>query len=282
MRRRRPLLVALALIALTMGTIAHGAEFSGFPKLSPLYPRPPYLIVGTDHLIVLYEADENAIRELMPPGVEIADNILGLNMYTAKDLVGAGPYTSTYIWANVKGFDSSDGTPGRVMAYGWYGPNDSVPALPREVMGFPVKLGVTRLDRDGAGIRALLNRNGKDLVEARIAVKGDAAPANGLLTYPILRQVPAARATQTALSELVVHRITYRGEVAPAEPISVEFMVGDKDPLAKLRPKKLVGAFHFKGEAIALGYTDLGYTDRGEDDAVSPCSRGSGAAVLQG
>jgi hypothetical protein len=70
-------------------------------------PRPPYLVVGSEHLIVFFEAEESALKSLLPPGVKpAAGNVVGLNMYRTQQVVGLVPYTASYLWINVDGFDS--------------------------------------------------------------------------------------------------------------------------------------------------------------------------------
>jgi hypothetical protein len=258
MTPKRLLLSAFAL-ALAVGLVggAFGGDFVGTPRLSPLYPPPPYLIGDTEHLLIFFEADPASIRELLPPGLEPApSNTAFLNMYRANTVSGLGPYTATYITVDVQGFDSADGTKGRFMVRGWYG-TEPVAAAFREVLGFPVTIGTTTVERKDNVVSAVLKSNGVPVIEARIAVTGKTGKIGGVLNYPTWRQIPTADGRHILFSELLVHRIPFRGDLTPADPVAVNFKVPDTDPLMKLQPRQLLGAAYFRGDSIALGTTDL-------------------------
>lgn len=177
-------------------------------------------------------------------------------MYVARSSVGLGPYTATYAAVEVKDFDV-DGFKGRWMAYGCYSP-DRVMAALWEIMGFPVKLEVTRLEREGNRLRTILTRDEVEVIEASITLKRESLGIQGsMLNYPVLRELPAAHGTRKTVSELIVHRIPWMGEVFPAEPLSFVFQVSAKDPLKKLHPKRLLWAVHVKNDNIVFGYTDV-------------------------
>jgi hypothetical protein len=217
-------------------------------------PRPPYLVVGSEHLIVVFEAEESALKSLLPPGVKpAAGNVVGLNMYRTQQVVGLVPYTASYLWINVDGFDSPDGTKGRWMAQGWYGP-DPVSSTLRTQGGFPVQLGTTKLERDGNRVHAVLASDGVDLIDASITLKEEKpAAAAGLLNYPTLSRNLA----QPAPSAVVVNRIPFSGEATPATPVSAQFHFSNNDAARMLQPKKLMDAVYFKGNAFTLGIVDM-------------------------
>jgi acetoacetate decarboxylase len=254
------------MVAVAVGIVGVGlaGDFTGSPKLAPLYGPPPYQITDSEHLLIFFEADEAAIRELLPPGLEPAPgNVALLNMYRANNAVGlGGPYTATYITVDVANFDTADGTKGRFMVYGWYGP-DRVTAALREVMALPVKLGTTKLEREGNRLSAVLTRDGVPLVNATIALNGqDFGRVGGTLNYPAWRQISAVGGQRALLSELIVWRIPFTGNLRAADPVAVNFTVPDKDPLLRLQPKRLLSAAYFKGEAFSFGAGDVVRTEK--------------------
>jgi acetoacetate decarboxylase len=186
------LLSATALVAViaALPALAQTNEPPGRPAptqaTAPANPRPPYLVSQTEHLFIIFEADESALKSLLPPGVKpAAGNVVDLNMYHVQHVVGLVPYTASYLWINVDGFDSPDGTKGRWMAQGWYGP-EPVPTVAKTQMGFPVQLGVTRVEHTGNQLHAVLNKDGADLIDATITIKeGNPAPASTVLNYPV-------------------------------------------------------------------------------------------------
>jgi hypothetical protein len=216
--------------------------------------RPPYLVTGSEHLIIVFEADESALKSLLPSGVKpAAGNVVGLNMYRTQQVVGLVPYTASYLWINIDGFDSPDGTKGRWMAQGWYGP-EPVPTTFRSYLGLPVQLGTTQIERDGNRLHAVLKSDGLDLIDATIALKEEKpASAAGLLNYPALGRNLA----QPAASAIVVSRIPVSGEATPATPVSMQFHFSYRDAAKMLEPKRLLDAVYFKGNAFTLGIVDM-------------------------
>jgi len=64
------------------------------------------------------------------------------------------------------------------MAQGWYAP-EPVPTALRTQSGLPVQLGVTRYEREGNRIHAVLTSEGVDLIDATITLKeGPRQPTN--------------------------------------------------------------------------------------------------------
>lgn len=156
-------------------------------------PKPPYLITLTDHLGIVFEAEESALKSLLPPKIKpAAGNTVGLNMYQAQT-VGLVPYSASYLWINIDGFDSPDGTKGRWMVQGWYGP-EPVPTAFKSLLGLPIELGVTRLEHDGNRTHAILSSNGADLIDATIALKeGGPSAVGGVLNLSRLAAKPLRR-----------------------------------------------------------------------------------------
>ncbi len=253
--RRRDLLstFSVAAGAITFGRLltAQAAEPPGASAAqASSVSKPPYLVSLTEHMGIVFEAEESALKSLLPPNVKpAAGNTVGLNMYRA-DCRGLVPYAASYLWINIDGFDSPDGTKGRLMVQGWYGP-EPVPTAFRTQLGYPVELGVTQVGREGNRIHATLGSNGPDLITATIALKeGNPNPAGGVLIYPAWRRNLTGGAASTAKSDIIVNRIPFAGEVTAASPVSLEFHFRNTDAAKVLQPKRLVDAFHFKGNAF--------------------------------
>jgi acetoacetate decarboxylase len=211
-------------------------------------PRPPYLILNHEHLVILFEAEESTLKASLPIGVKAAPgNVVGLNMYRTQEAVGLVPYTASYLWIDVDGFDSPDGTKGRWMVQGWYGP-EPVPSAIRNYMGVPVQLGVTNYQRDGNLVHASLISDGVNLIDATITLTDGPIHKSGFLNYPALGRNLA----QPAPSAFVVNRIPGVSEITPAAPVSMEFHFRETDAAKALQPKRLLNAFYIKGAASAF------------------------------
>ena len=216
-------------------------------------PRPPYLILNHEHLVILFEADESALKALLPTGIKGAPgNVVGLNMYQTSEAVGLVPYTASYLWIDVDGFDSPDGTKGRWMVQGWYGP-EPVPSAIRNYMGVPVQLGVTNYQRDGDRVHASLISDGVNLIDATITLTGGPIHKSGFLNY----LASGRNLAQPAPSAFVVNRIPGASEITPAAPVSMEFHFRETDAAKGLQPKRLLNAFYIKGAASAFVVPEL-------------------------
>ncbi len=239
--------------------LAQTNEPSGRPapaQVAPADPRPPYLIAQGELLTIAFEADENALKSLLPPGIRPAPgNVIGLNMYRAQQVVGLVPYSGCYLWIDVAGFDSPEGPKGRWMVEGWYAP-EPVPTVFKTQTGFPVQLGVTRLEREGNKVHAVLNRDGVDVIDATIAVM-DAHPVALGATLNYLTWGPNITAPGLPTSSgVVVNRIPAIGEATSATPVAINVRFGDADAAKVLRPKRVLGAAYVKLTASALGFVD--------------------------
>jgi acetoacetate decarboxylase len=211
-------------------------------------PRPPYLILDHEHLVILFEAEESALKALLPIGIKAAPgSVVGLNMYRTKEAVGLVPYTASYLWIDIEGFDSPDGTKGRWMVQGWYGP-EPVPTAMRNYMGVPVQLGVTNYQREGNRVHAALSSDGVNLIDATISLTGGPIRRSGFLNYA----APGRNLAQPAPSAVVVNRIPGASEITPAAPVSMEFHFRETDAAKGLHPKRLLNAFYINGAASAF------------------------------
>jgi hypothetical protein len=178
--------------------------------------------------------------------------VVGLNMYRTQQVVGLAPYTASYLWIDIEGFDGPDGTKGRWMAQGWYGP-EPVPSAIRNYMGLPVQLGVTHYQRDDNRVRAVLSSDGVDLIDATITLKAGPVPAARVLNYPALGRNLA----QPALSAIVVNRVLGFGEITLATPVSMEFHFRETDAVKGIQPKRLLDAVYVRNTASAFGAPEL-------------------------
>jgi acetoacetate decarboxylase len=239
----RPLLLAsIFIMALILPTVAQQGDTT--------VPQPPYLILKHEHLIILFEAEESALKALLPKGIKAAPgNVVGLNMYRTQEVIGLVPYTAGYLWIDIEGFDSPDGTKGRWMVQGWYGP-EPVPSAIRNYMGLPVQLGVTKYQRDDNRVHAALSSDGVNLIDATITLKDGPIHMGRVLNYPALGR----NLTQPAPSSgFVVNRIPTFNEITPANPVSLEFHFRETDAAKGLQPRRLLNAFYVTGAALAFG-----------------------------
>ncbi len=208
-------------------------------------PPPPYQIAGSNHVFVGVIWDAAAIRKALPPGIMPVKDMTGaINIYQTGGSYAFGPYQSAYFWVDIEGFDSPDGTKGRWMLAGVYGPNDKMPAALNEHYGLPVRLGTSRVESTSEGKRATGTVNGQDVVSIEIkSFPGECQAVAGTLNYPGI----SAKSKQLAVNE-----IPYVGEACKAEPISVNVTAPPGDPFSAFPIAKVIWAAEFKNASFSF------------------------------
>ncbi len=199
---------------------------------------PPYLVTGSNHVIVGVEWEETAIRKALPSWISPAKEMTGaINIYYAEGGYGLGAFQSAYFWVDIEGYDSISGIKGRWMLHGVYGPNEKTTAAVRDWEGFPVRNGTSRFEPTSQGKRAIGTVNGEDFVTVEIKTIPDSCVPGSVtlnyLTQKGLIEVPAA------------------GDVCKAEPVSVKVHARPDDPFAAFRPVKALWAIEFKNGAFS-------------------------------
>ena len=173
-------------------------------------------------------------------------------MYRTGPVVGLPPFTASFIWINIAGPDSPDGTKGRWMVQGWYGP-EPVPTALRTHAGLPVQVGTTRLQREGNQLHAVLTSEGADLIDATITVKDEApAKASGVVNYAVWGQNITTN-DSVPQDGIVFNRVPYVGEATPATPVALTLRLRGSDPARVLQPKRLLGASYLRSSGAVLG-----------------------------
>lgn len=227
-----------AIAALTLGwKAAHAQQAASSP------PEPPYQISGTHHIMIGVIWDEATLKKLLPAGVKPVKDLTGaFNLYKASGGYGISPYTSAYAWADVEGFDSADGTKGRWMLAGVYGPSQATTIATRDIMGFPTRNGITEMEETTQGLRAVGSVNGQPVVIAEVKSSPlPCQPIAGTLNYPV--QIKG---------QIMVNQIPYSGSGCGAEAVSLKIVAPAGDPFASLAPAKMTWAAEFRNGAFAF------------------------------
>jgi hypothetical protein len=223
--------------ALTAGSgITHSAS-SGIPP-------EPQLIQDAWMLLIGYEADAAAVRELLPRGLEPADsNSVVMNLYTVLDdsqTTGLGPYTLTYLSIEVKNQDgyavgSPDGIPGRYVVYYWNS-SDHMRAYTRRG-GWPDDAGgYTIMNREPGKVTTRLTVNGRPFIDASAKVSGNLLPAmSGHSSYLGRKD-----------GQVVRFPLPFSCQPLKTEDVTVNFQIPASHPASKLKPKKVLWGMNAK------------------------------------
>jgi hypothetical protein len=215
------------------------SSFAGAGHAQDKVLQPPFQMAGTNHVIVGVEWDEAVIKRVLPAGIKAVKGATGaINIYQVDRGFGIAPYQSVYMWVDIEGFDSPDGTKGRWMLAGAYGPKPETSKLLKEVYGMPVRNGTSRMEATAAGKRAVGSVEGVDVVVAEIRTSDECGPVGGVLNYPTAKKV--------------VNVIPFTGTWCKAEPVAVEIVAPAGDPFAQFKPAKVVWAGEFRDGAFAF------------------------------
>jgi acetoacetate decarboxylase len=110
------------------------------PLGSPSYPKGPYRFVRREYLVVRYETDPEALREMLPEPLEPDGNSVYFEWMKMPDSTGFGDYEES--GCGISALYKGEPCNYSVMMY----LDDEAPTTAgREIWGFPKKYGVPRL-----------------------------------------------------------------------------------------------------------------------------------------
>jgi hypothetical protein len=233
-------LVVTALVSTVCLVLSAGLVLAGDAA-----PPPPYQQNKANGIGVAVVFDAAAVRSVLPPEIEPVDEMTGgINLYTAEEGYGLAPYSAFYLYVNIKGFDSANGTKGRWMLQGVYGPDTKVSAALHKYYGLPVRAGESQRVTKDASTVGIGTLAGQEMVRLVVTPKPTTCKSvAGILHYP--GQLATTR-------EIVVGQFPLVGELCEADPVSVDITAPAGDPLHTLKPVKTLGAFAFKNFAFAF------------------------------
>ncbi len=213
--------------------ISHGGEMQNLPS--------PQLVTDAWMFIAAYKADPEALKGLLPPGLEPNPNgQVVINMYTVPDpnqTSGFGAYTLTYLTVELKDQDSyvmgqPTGYPGRYFVY--YFNSSPVMRDFTSKVGIPAQAGQTTTTVEKGKLKAVLAVDGKPMIEATADV-GDTLGGfgGGHLNYfgLITTEMDGKKKSQ-----IVKYPIPYNGGSVKTENAKITFKVPEDHPLNKIKP----------------------------------------------
>ena len=207
-------------------------------------PDPPYQMRGIQAIMVGATFDENAVRALLPADIKPSEGITGgFNVYQVQDGYGLGPYQTTYVWVDIEGYNSADGTKGRWILTAFTGPNPETSGKLRGLFGWPLENGVNRHENLSDGNKAAIATvAGTDVLKLVITPGTECGTGQGILHYPGKRQESGG---------IVNSMIPWVGEFCGGTPVSVDISAPDGHPLSTLSPTTLTWAGEFKDGSIS-------------------------------
>lgn len=212
----------------------------GLPFLKPLYGLPPYQYTDDVVLIVVYEADEAAIREVLPRELEpLEGNVVSMCFFLCPEVTGIGPHNFTMPCVAARFGDHA----GQFVPY-LYTSTDASLACYRECQGWPAVLGETELTEAGGRVRARLTRGGREIIRATAAVGGEAINTLDFLPIILYKEIPSfdGRRCDDAYFLTSTSRLT--NLAFKSGTASLDFPDPGQDPVARLKPLKIISALY--------------------------------------
>lgn len=227
--------VAMATVAL-VGSAAAQAQDGKVPP-------PPWQVHVGDYLIVGVVWNEAAIRKALPPGIKpAADMSGGIAVYKSDGGYGISPYDSAYGFVNVEGFDTAQGSKGRWILQGLYGPEEKVAAAIRAAYGWAVRAGEVTLTETMQGRRGVAKVGGREVLDVEVNLHAVPCSAVGGINHYV---------SGTA-AKPIVNQIPFAGQWCGADPVKANVVAPADDPFAAFVPTKIIWAGEFRDGAIAF------------------------------
>ena len=211
-------------------------KLQGLPFLKPLYGPPPYQYVDDVVLLVVYEAEEAAIRECLPAQLEpLEGNTVVMGFFLCPEVSGIGPHNFTMPLIPVRHGDYV----GQFVPY-LYTSTDASLACYREGQGWPAVFGETELTEAAGRVRASCKRNGRTIISAEAQVGGDPITSLDFLPVILYKEIPyldgsKADAAYFVTSTSLFTKLDFLGGSG-----SLSFPDPGDDPVARLSPTQVL------------------------------------------
>lgn len=212
----------------------------GLPFLNPLYGLPPYQYTDDVALIVVYEAEEEAIREVLPVELEpLPGNLVAMCFFLCPNVTGIGPHNFAMPCIPARFGDCV----GQFVPY-LYTSTDASLACYREGQGWPAMLGQTEVTEAGGRVRARVTRNGREIIRASAEVGGEPITALDFLPIILYKEIPSmdgssCDAAYFLTSTSLLTNLNLKGGTG-----EVRFPDPGNDPVARLKPIKVSSALY--------------------------------------
>lgn len=212
----------------------------GLPFLKPLYGLPPYQYTDDVVLLIIYEAEEAAIREVLPRELEpLQGNTVVMCFFLCPEVTGIGAHNFTMPCIPVRYGDYT----GQFVPY-LYTSTDASLACYREGQGWPAVLGETEVTEAAGRVRARTLRNGREIIRAKAEVGGDVITSLDFLPIILYKEIPSidGKVCDDAYFLTSTSLLTNLNFKAGSGELS--FSDAGDDPIARLKPLKITSALY--------------------------------------
>jgi acetoacetate decarboxylase len=212
----------------------------GLPFLNPLYAPPPYQYTDDVVLMIVYETDEAALREVLPRELEpLPGNAVVMCFFLCPDVTGMGAHNFTMPCIPVRYGDFV----GQFVPY-LYTSTDASLACYREGQGWPAVLGQTEITEAQGKVRARLLRNGREIIRATANVSGGTLTSLDFLPVILYKEIPSIDGKSCDDAYFVTSTSLLTNLNIKAGSGTLDFTDPGDDPMARLKPVKITSALY--------------------------------------
>jgi acetoacetate decarboxylase len=212
----------------------------GLPFLKPLYGLPPYQYIGDIVLIIAYEAEEAAIREVLPRELEpMPGNAVALCFFLCPEVTGIGPHNFTMPCIPVRYGEYV----GQFVPY-LYTSTDASLACYREGQGWPAVLGETELTEENGVVQGRVVRHGREIIRARAEVGGETITSLDFLPIILYKEIPSIDGRTCDVAYFLTSTSLLTNLNFKAGAGGLTFPDPGDDPIARLKPVKISSALY--------------------------------------
>lgn len=196
----------------------------------------PYVVRGNEHIIIGITLDEAAVRAALPAGLEPTESISGgINVYTSGGGYATEPYTRAYVWADLEGHDSANGSKGRWILWGATSGGLEKMNLYYDNIIVAGQASVTENGNKTIGVASV---GGSQILNVEIELSDEpCGEASGILNYPVMVDTSG---------KLGVETFTWVADICGATATKVDFNVASDHPLSKFKPTAVIWAAQAK------------------------------------
>jgi len=212
----------------------------GLPFLKPLYGLPPYQYTDDVVLLIIYEAEEEAVREVLPRELEpLPGNTVAMCFFLCPKVTGIGAHNFTMPCIPVRYGDYT----GQFVPY-LYTSTDASLACYREGQGWPAVLGQTELKEEGGRVSASVVREGREVIRASAEVGGETITTLDFLPIILYKEIPSIDGQSCDDAYFLTSTSLLTNLNFKAGTGEFDFPDPSDDPISRLKPLKITSALY--------------------------------------
>ncbi len=222
------------------------------PLTNPAYPPAPYRFVDREYVIISYRTDPDALAEIVPAPLEVAEPIVKYEFIRMPDSTGFGDYTESGQVIPVR-YEGRDG----VYVHSMYLDDDAPIAGGREIWGFPKKLASPKITHEGEVIVGTLHYGSVLCATGTMGYKHravDHATVKTALEAPnyLVKIIPHVDGSPRILELVRYHLTDLVIKGAWTSPAALQLNAHVIADVARLPVLEVVSAIHFVAD-LTLG-----------------------------